>query len=141
MAFVFQQVGKQLEPIIQTIDTLATRAQYADITSVNPDYDDIRDGVTSWVEDQPAYLQTAYKQVMQSGTAEEVNDLLTRYRENTGIKPKAGGTTRKKNAEPSETAKKAAKSMAPVSTKRSAVPQGDDPNDFDAAFKKFAGNG
>lgn len=139
LQYTFQEMAKVLAPIHQTVTTLAERQQYGDITEKTPDYEEIRDDVVAWVEDQPGYLQTAYKEVMKSGTSEEVNDLFARYKEAKGLtqqeeKPKPT----KKKAEPSETAKKAAKSMAPVSTKRSAVLDEEDPDDFDGAFAKFA---
>lgn len=139
LGYVFQEMAKYIKPVADTVETLAVRAQYADITERNPDYEDIRDQVFDWVDTQPAYLQTAYKQVMKSGTVEEVNDLFDRFRADKGLpKDKKPVSTGKKIAEPSETAKKAAKSMAPVSTKRSTVPRGDDPDDYDGAFAQFA---
>lgn len=136
---VFSEVGKVLAPLQQTVETLATRTHLADIESTVPDYDELRDNVISWVEEQPAYLQSAYKQVIQAGTADEVIDLIERYREATGnsVKGKVKDTERK-SVEPPEATKKAAESLAPVSTKRSVIPADENLEDFDTAFRKFA---
>lgn len=136
---VFAEVTKVLGPIYETVETLATRTHLQDIESSVPDYEDLRDGVISWVEEQPTYLQQGMKQVIQSGTAEEVADLIGRYREARGIKPKAAAPDPTKNAELPEPTKKAVEALAPVSTKRTAIPQQDDPDDFDSAFKRYAG--
>lgn len=134
LKFVFSEVSKHLAPLTETVETLAVRTQLNDIVAANEDYPVIREKVVAWVDDQPAYLQAAYKQVMETGTAEEVNDLISRYRAATGEGKPA---VERKKAEPSETAKKAAKSMAPVSTRRSVIAQ-DEPDDFDSAFERFA---
>lgn len=138
MKYMFEQVAAAIAPIHDTVEQLAVRTQLEELTTANPDYEEIRDQVVEWVGTQPQYLQAAYKQVMKSGTVEEVTDLFNRYRDSTGAgkpaAPKKPGTPK---AEPSETAKKAAKSLAPVSTKRSTVIVDNDPDDFDAAFKRF----
>ena len=98
--------------------------------------------IRAWVDQQPAYLQAAYTQVIQQGTAEEVADLVGRYRKETG-KGGAGAPTEPvtpsgAEAELSEPVKQAAASLAPVGSKRSVVSQPDDPSNFDDAWKRFA---
>ena len=137
LQYVFTEIAQKFNPIAQTVENLAVRAQLGDIKSGANDYEEIRDDVVAWVDTQPDYLQSAYKAVMKSGTAEEVIDLIDRFRKETG-RVQAPAAPEKK-AEPSDEAKKAARSMAPVSSKRSTVPQGDDPNDYEGAFKRFAG--
>lgn len=137
LQYVFTEIAQKFNPIAQTVETLAVRAQLGDIKSRADDYEEIRDDVVAWVDTQPEYLQAAYKQVMKQGTADEVIDLIDRFRKETGRVQTPPAPEKK--AEPSDEAKQAARSMAPVSSKRSAVPQGDDPNDFEGAFKRFAG--
>jgi hypothetical protein len=140
MQYMFSEVAKHLTPVVDMVNELATRTHLGDLQQRVPDYNDLRDKVVDWVETQPVYLQIGMKEVMKSGTADEVADLIERYRKETGqAAPAVTDTKREDKAELSDTAKKAAKELAPVSTKRSAVPQNDDPNDFDAAFAKFAG--
>lgn len=143
IGFVFNQVAGQLRPLLETVDVLSTRTHLDDLRTRVEDYDTVRDNVVSWVAEQPAYLQAAYNNVIRQGTAEEVADLIGRYRQATGTTaaPAAPAPTPAKPVELSEDAKKAAQALAPVNTKRASIPQDDDANDFDAAFRRFAAQG
>ena len=106
-------------------------------TSIN-DYDDVRDKVINWVGRQPAYLQAAYNHVIKQGTVDEVADLVNRYKLETGAPTRAAPASRKTETELPTATKQAAAALAPVSSKRSAVIAGQDPNDFESAFASFA---
>lgn len=144
LTYVFGEVAKFVAPIKETAEVLATRTHIQDIEASIPDYSDkLRDDVTAWAKEQPAYLQAAYNQVITAGTPDEVKDLVERYRASTGqsAKPAGGseaGTTKPKDNELSEPAKKAAAALAPVESKRSAVLQPNDPSNFDDAWKQAA---
>jgi len=137
VGYVFNQIAQELRPLMETVQTVAERTHYNDLTSAVQDYDTIRDDVVAWVEEQPAYLQQAYKHVIEQGTVDEVSDLVDRFKRETG-RVQAQAAPARKEAELPKTAKKAAESLAPVSSKRSAPPEPDDPNDFDRAFSRFA---
>ena len=142
LTYVFDQVGKELQPMMETVATLSERTQLTDLRSNITDYDTVRDDVVTWVDTQPSYLQDAYKRVMQSGTVDEVSDLVQRYRKDTGVVVGTTSTTEKKGTELPTTTKKAAASLAPVSSKRSVVPADDDvEEDYDSAFAKYASTG
>ena len=138
VSFVFDQVAAQLRPVFETVDVLSTRTHLADLRGQVEDYDTIRDSVISWVDEQPTYLQVGMKGVIQSGSADEVTDLINRYRQATGAVIKPASQTPARSVELSSDAKKAAVALAPVNTKRSVVPAEDDTDDFDAAFKRWA---
>ena len=138
IGYMFTQMAEQLRPVFETVDVLSTRTHLSDLRSQVEDYDTVRDKVVGWVEEQPMYLQSAYKQVIQAGTAEEVAHLIESYRKATGVPAAVITPPAKKSGELSDDAKKAALSLAPVTTKRSTIPQTDDPDDFDSAFAKFA---
>jgi hypothetical protein len=138
IGYVFGEMAKQLRPVFDTVDVLSTRTHLSDLRAQVDDYDVVREKVVGWVEEQPMYLQTAYKQVIQAGTAEEVAHLIDSYRKATGAPAAAITQPEKRSGELSDDAKKAALSLAPVTTKRSTIPQADDPDDFDAAFARFA---
>lgn len=138
IGYMFTQMAEQLRPVFETVDILSTRTHLSDLRSQVEDYDTVREKVVGWVEDQPMYLQSAYKQVIQAGTAEEVAHLIESYRKATGAPAAVITPPTKKSGELSDDAKKAALSLAPVTTKRSTIPQADDPDDFDSAFAKFA---
>lgn len=135
VGFVFNQVAEQFRPIVEAVEIMSTRTQLADLRSKIDNYDDVRDSVVEWVGKQPAYLQTAYNSVIQAGTPDEVADLVDRFRKDTGAVVPAA---EQKKPELSDVTKKAVRELAPVSTKRSAVPQAEDDGDFDSAFARFA---
>jgi hypothetical protein len=145
--FVFTQVQSVVGPLTETVDVMSNQSHLAQLQGQIPDYDDVRDKVVKWVDDQPAYLQAAYKHVITEGTAEEVADLVERYRKENGIEPpvkqeKASSGKQQQQSQDTElpaATKKAAAGLAPVRSKRStAGGEGADPADFDAAFAEFA---
>jgi ATP-dependent exoDNAse (exonuclease V) beta subunit len=143
---VFAEIKKQYAPLEETVQILANELQLAQLKTVVPEYDAVDpDAVKAWVKDQPAYLQPAYNHVINKGTADEVADLVQRYRQATGATapaapaPAAPTPPSKKTdtALPAD-AKQAAASLAPVGSKRSVVAPSGEPADFDAAFAAFA---
>lgn len=141
--YVFTQVANFVKPIQDMTDSLATRTHLTDIETKIPDYSDaLREEVTTWVKTQPAYLQTAYNQVINEGTVDEVKDLVDRYRGATGKAAPAAAAAEPKPAgkdnELSGDAKKAAAALAPVESKRSGIQAPGDPADFDDAWKQAA---
>lgn len=137
VGYVFEQIGAELRPIIEAVQIMAERTHLNDLTTAVPEYGDVRDQVIEWVGTQPKYLQDAYNHVIEEGTVEEVADLINRFRE-ANPSAKAAAQPAKKEPELPTTTKQAAQSLAPVSSKRSVLPVGSDPNDFDAAFERFA---
>lgn len=151
ISFVFKAVAEHFNPKLEQITVLSNLAHEQQLRAAVPDYTpDLETQVAQWVDTQPPYLQAAMKQVMQSGTSEEVADLIGRYRAATGVQPAqsaapAAPAPKAPPAAPktelSSAAMQAAESLAPVSGERSAVPQGEDPGDFDSAFQKYAATG
>lgn len=137
LSYVFQEVAKEFRPIMETVNVLSERTHLNDLQTVVTDYGDVRDKVVAWVDTQPAYLQAAYKHVINQGTVEEVADLVDRYKREAGVTQKPAPASPPKTELPPAT-RQAAAELAPVSSKRSAVVQAADPNDFEAAFASFA---
>lgn len=139
VGYVFQEVAKEVMPIMDMVRTLSERTHLSDLHNTVEDYDDVRDKVIAWVAKQPAYLQPGYNHVIKQGTVDEVADLINRYKQETGTAirttPSAG---RKTETELPTATKQAAAALAPVSSKRSAIIAGQDPNDFESAFASFA---
>jgi len=84
--------------------------------------------------------------VRDEGTAQDVIDMISRYKEANGIKDEPAPTTKvvvedpgaaAKEADAQRKAKQAAQKLSVVGGKRSSVGQAQDPNDFEA-FKEFA---
>lgn len=141
VTYVFNEVAKNLSPIVETVQALSQRTHLSDLHNVVEDYDTVRDQVIDWVGKQPAYLQVAYNHVIQNGTAEEVADLIGRYKREVAPAAPASGNApapaKKTDTELPSATKQAAAALAPVSSKRSAVPQSE-PSSFEDAFEAFA---
>lgn len=141
VGYVFNEFAKELRPLMETVQVLSQRTHLSDLKSTVEDYDTVRDNVISWVEQQPVYLQVAYKHVIENGSVEEVADLIGRYKRETGAsaaQPAAAPAARKPDTELPSATKQAAAALAPVSSKRSAVVQAVDSEDFESAFAAFA---
>lgn len=145
--FVFAEVRKYVDPVMQTVDSLAGRTHLTDVKGAIPDYsDNLRQQVIDWSKTQPAYLQPAYEHVINSGTVDEVKDLVNRYRQATGqAAPAPGGAPAATSGqgkggtnELSGAAKEAAAALAPVESKRSEVVGSGDPSSFDDGWAQFA---
>lgn len=154
-AYIFKEIGAHVAPLFDQLRTVGNHLHTQELSQKVEGYSAAEeDAVVAWVDSQPSYLQTAYKQVMQNGTSDEVADLIGRYRASTGAAPTAPPAAAAPAApaptapapapaaapasELSDAAKQAVASLAPVSGERSAVPQGEDKGDFDNAFARFA---
>ena len=149
---MYQDMAASLAPYLQTIDTLADRSQLSELQGQVPDYETVSTQLTSWASRQPTYLRSAYEHVIKSGTAAEVVDLITRYKQDMQQTPApAPGGNQPAPAVPAAAAPvsapapaapvnpalaAAAARLAPVSTKRTNVVA--PPTDFDSAFAEFA---
>ena len=152
LKYVFAEVANYFAPFQQQLTAIGNNLHMGELKAAVPDYtENLEVEVRNWIDSQPAYLQAPYKQVMQSGTSDEVADLIGRYRSATGAAPapqaqapspapaaaKATPPAPPKT-ELSSAAKQAAELLAPVGGERSQVPQGEDPGDFDSAFARYA---
>lgn len=156
MKYMFEQVREYVGPMADQVRAMGNNLHISEVKQAVPEYDDaLEQSVVAWVDTQPSYLQVGMKQVIQSGTSEEITDLIRRYWADTGTAPApapaaaalaaaapeqspAPTPVKPVKTELSSAAKQAAESLAPVSGERSQVPQGEDPNDFETAFSKHA---
>lgn len=136
---VFTEVARVLGPKLKLLDALADNAQYDSIEKRVPDYTTVQDKVAAWVNTQPAYLKNAFTGVMQSGTADEITDLISRFKTETGYAAPAVQNPPPVVAPPalSPAAKQAAARLAPVNGKRTGVAQ-TEPSTFEDGFDHFA---
>ena len=133
ISYVFQQVSQRLAPLEQQTAGVSTRSHLNDLYTLIPDYDQVRDPVLAWVDQQPAYLKNAYMQVAQQGTPAEVADLVGRYKQANGVQAPVARAP----AAPAPQVRKAAAALAPVQSARSNAAE-TAPEDFDSAFAAFA---
>lgn len=139
VGYVFQEVAKEFSPLVEQLQSLATRTHLSDLQTTVPDYADVREKVIDWAQNQPPYLRAAYNHVIQHGTVDEVSDLIARFRTETqAVTPAPSQPRRPKTPDLPPATKQAVAALAPVSSKRSAVIQGIDAADFDSAFESFA---
>lgn len=153
---IFDEVAKAVAPIMQYVEAMQTTDHEGAIRSAHEDYDAVSEGAAKWVEDQPKYLRDTYQRVIKEGTAEEVIDLLTRYKDANGIATTASGATKKTEVvvdkpqggaagstagTASPKAKEAAQRLSVVGTKRSTVGSAAaDVNDFEGGFREALGS-
>lgn len=149
LTLAFREINRIYAPVAAYVDHTQTSDHAAAIYEEHADYDQIYAPMQQWIEEQPGYMKNAYQTVAKEGTAAEVIDMISRFKEATGWKTpatpasapapaaqpvsKAGAVT-----ELSAAAKKAAGSMRAVITQQTGQPQGSDPNDFDAAWAEAA---
>lgn len=134
---VFTEVARVLGPKLKLLDALADNAQYDSIEKRVPDYTTVQDKVAAWVNTQPSYLKAAFTGVMQSGTADEITDLISRFKTETGYAATQNPPPVVAPPALSPAAKQAAARLAPVSGKRTGVAQ-TEPSTFEDGFDHFA---
>lgn len=139
--YAFKEVGKVLTPLQETVGAYTLNDHSAAIYEAHPDYDEAYAPAMKWIETQPSFLKAAYQNVVKQGTAEEVNMMMQRFKDETkwvapsAPAPKAPAPNQKQTVL-SEAAKQAAKAMGAVGGKRGAVAGAQDPNDFDGAWEE-----
>jgi len=136
VATALQGVLGTVNPIVQSVQQTANQKHYATIEAAHPDYLAVVAEIDGWIEKQPAYLKKAMSEVLDSGSAVEVNDLFARFKQETGrVAPQV------KTDQPLLKKVDAAtvQAMAPVTAgRRQAVTSATDPNDFGGAWANAA---
>jgi hypothetical protein len=155
--FAFTQIQAAFQPKFDQLQALMERTHLGDVQARVPDYNATREAVVEWVAKQPPYVKVAYEYVIERGTAEEVQDLVARYKAANPPTPEQLAATAAAEAakvgtvappkvavvDPAKAAQaaavaRAAAALAPVGSKRTgAVPQAE-PTNFDDAFSHFA---
>lgn len=147
--YMNNQWEQKLSALTEQLNAVAAHTQYVQIKENIPDYsNDLVAAVEDWATKQPTYLQDAYRRVIDSGTVQEVADLVSRFKSETGWAGQAQSAPAaapapapapKKEAGLPPAAKQAVAGLAPVSSKRTAPIAEPDLSDFDSAFAAFAG--
>lgn len=139
---IMQEMSQQIEPMVTPAVQFAQQSQaqqhVQQLEAAHPDYATIYDDIVGWVDEQPEYLKNAYTQVAQNGSTQEVIDLISRFKAETGrdqTKPeKSQPKAEKRDRTLPDEAKKAAASLGVVNSQRSAQAKAEDPNDFEGAW-------
>ena len=86
---VRQEMRQSIEPLTQQQQESQARQHTQTILQAHPDAFDLvqRGEIQAWVEDQPRYLQPAYQQMVEQGSAEDVVDMLDTFKQSRGKAP------------------------------------------------------
>jgi len=148
---IFNEVARVYGPLVergvQAAETVGDTTTLAAIREVHNDYNDaMYEDVVGWADGLTGYRKKLAQGVIAEGEPQDVIDLISEYKSAKGLsKPKAVVVQPTTPATPavtelSATAKKAAKALGVVDSKRSAAtPQGSDPDDFDGAWEEAVG--
>jgi len=81
-----ERFNKTISPIAETVQETALERHNRIITTAHSDFNDIVQSgeLQKWIEEQPAFIQPAMQRVYQQGYAQEVVDLITQYKKETG---------------------------------------------------------
>lgn len=133
---VMSALNPVLAPITQNYQQTVGEQHYNAIVAAHPDYQEIYDDVVGWIDKQPNYMKNAYTEVAKNGSSADVIDLISRYKQATGVQtPKpAPAKPKPAAAELPDEAKQAASSLGVVTSQRTVVPKVTDPGDFDSAW-------
>ena len=139
IAKVVENIYADFTPLINShLKAEATSFRGA-VLKAHDDYDKVYPQLEGWIKTHPAYLQSGLLKAYNEGTAEEVIDLVSRYKQANGVKPQAAAPAAPEQGETKKPAAAAAAALAPVDTKRTTPkPSGVDPNDYDNAFDEAA---
>lgn len=153
LQYMFSEVAKNYNPIIdhlkEQVEAMEGHIALGEIRGKNQDYDTIRPQIAKWVDTLPGYVKNAAKQIMETGTPDEVSELITDYRK---ANPAAAAATvaaaaaapaapAAKQANLSPAAIKAAAKLTVVDSKRTTPAAAPDANDFEAAWKEATAAG
>ena len=132
-----QALAQRFDPRITTVEqsteTEARERHFAALYAAHSDYDDVITKIPNWIKTQPQYLQSVLNTVYESGSTQEVLDLVADCKKSLAIAPTPAPAPAPAPVPPVD-------DLAPVNTKRvAAVPRGTpDPNDFEGAFAEAA---
>lgn len=148
---IFKEVNRVWGPLLErgsaAAETVAENETLNIIRSVHDDYDDtLYNDVHKWIGGLSGVRRKMAEAIVSEGEPQDVIDLITEFKTATGRKPRIvadAGATPSTSAAPaasvteiSAAAKKAASAMSVVDSKRTAVVQATDPNDFDGAWEE-----
>lgn len=150
---VFSEVQRVWGPLLErgsaAAETVAENETINIIRGVHNDYDEaLYNDVHRWVEGLTGIRRRVAEATIAEGEPQDVIDLISEFKTATGRKPRVVADAAPAPAsapaasvtEISAAAKKAASAMSVVDSKRTAVVQATDPNDFDGAWDEAVGS-
>lgn len=154
MQYIFTEIAKNYGPVIENFremsETIEGHLAEQMIRGKNADYDTVRPAVLKWVDTLPTFIKNSAKQVMETGTPDEVSEIIAEYRKQnptaaaataTAAAASTVATPAAQQTELTAAAKKAAGKLTVVDSKRTTQSAAPDMNDFDAAWKEASAAG
>lgn len=80
-----QFLNEQMAPLVQAFGDLQKEKHFSKIKSVHSDFDTHVEGLTQWVEKQPAKMRESFRSVLEEGSAEDTIELLNMYKHYNGL--------------------------------------------------------
>lgn len=130
---------QRLAPVESVVVQSQEQLYWQTIQAAHPDFREAAAAIPAWIEKQPALYRPALLQAYNQGTAEQVVELLTTYKQAIGTtgaapaQPASSAAQVPPKAEPVSNAALAA-TLAPPAAQRSTMTTSRDPNDYESAF-------
>lgn len=144
---LYSDLKSALAPVFETTQRLQVNAHFDTIRQQHPDFDNIRDELADWIEQQPEFVRPAYQEVATKGSPQQVVDMINQFKAAkgmTGAVPEVPASSARKpeqrkpaQKQPAASAKKAL--AAAPSPSKAEVPGSARHDDFDDAFEEAAG--
>lgn len=137
---LINQLRIELQPLVQGYQRTSASSHLQEIHEGHADFDIVRPAVETWIEQQPTGLKAVYTKIKDSGSSQDVIELVSLYKQLHGVTPQSSsanpGPTPVKDTKP---VKRAAASLAVVDGTRSTVsPKGDGgKDDFDGTWDQI----
>lgn len=141
----FQQVMQQRLAPVESVAAQSQEAMYwQTVQAAHPDFQEAAAALPAWIQKQPAILRPTLERVYNGGTAVEVVELLSAYKQaigSTGAAPATPASSAAQVTPRVAAVDKAvlAATLAPPAAQRSTKQTSRDPNDYDSAFAEAFG--
>lgn len=141
----FQQVMQQRLAPVESVAAQSQEAMYwRTVQAAHPDFQEAAAALPAWIQKQPAILRPTLERVYNGGTAVEVVELLSAYKQaigSTGAAPVTPASSAAQVTPRVAAVDKAvlAATLAPPAAQRSTKQTSRDPNDADGSFMEAFG--
>ena len=141
----FQQVMQQRLAPVESVAAQSQEAMYwQTVQQAHPDFQEAAAALPAWIQKQPAILRPTLERVYNGGTAVEVVELLSAYKQaigSTGAAPVTPASSAAQVTPRVAAVDKAvlAATLAPPAAQRSTKQTSRDPNDADGSFMEAFG--
>jgi hypothetical protein len=114
-----QLLANNIAPYLDLIKENTASSHFSTIKAQHSDFEELRDSgqIKEWITTQPKYMQDAYTKAYQNGSAEEVIDLLTRFKTEKGIATKDKSSTTDERVQSLSVVKNKQRGIQPATSK------------------------